>query len=123
VLGGALAITSLTGGQLFLTLSRLHLFPPVLPALRVLHLLTWGLALGLYVVLVVCEVLRPRFRYDVRRWATVFPLGMYAAATEGASRLLASDALEVTADAVFWLALGAWVVVTFWVVGRRAFPM
>lgn len=25
------------------------------------------------------EVLRPRLSYDVRRWATVFPLGMYAA--------------------------------------------
>ena len=29
--------------------------------------------------LVTGEVLRPRLTYDVRRWATVFPLGMYAA--------------------------------------------
>jgi tellurite resistance protein TehA-like permease len=29
--------------------------------------------------LVTGEVLRPRLSYDVGRWATVFPLGMYAA--------------------------------------------
>lgn len=40
-------------------------------------------ALGLWVltmlwlpVLVAAELLRPRLRYDVRRWSTVFPFGM-----------------------------------------------
>lgn len=37
--------------------------------------------LGWYVVLAVAEVRRPRLAYDVRRWATVFPLGMAAGAS------------------------------------------
>jgi tellurite resistance protein TehA-like permease len=28
--------------------------------------------------LVISELIRPRLRYDVLRWATVFPVGMYA---------------------------------------------
>ena len=30
-------------------------------------------------VLIVGEVVRPRLSLDLRRWATAFPLGMYAA--------------------------------------------
>jgi hypothetical protein len=30
-------------------------------------------------LLLLAEVLRPRLQYDVRRWSTVFPFGMYAA--------------------------------------------
>lgn len=39
------------------------------------------LDLAWYAVLLVAEALRPRLRYDVRRWATVFPMGMTSAAT------------------------------------------
>jgi tellurite resistance protein TehA-like permease len=42
-------------------------------------LVIWCLAMAWLSSLVSCEILRPRLRYDVRRWATVFPLGMYAA--------------------------------------------
>jgi len=34
---------------------------------------TQELALTWYAVLLVAEFVRPRPRYDVRRWATVFP--------------------------------------------------
>lgn len=39
----------------------------------------WGAAFGWLPVLLAAEGLRPRLRYDVRRWATVFPVGMYVA--------------------------------------------
>ena len=39
----------------------------------------WCLATAWLFPLIAGEVLRPRLSYDVRRWATVFPLGMYAA--------------------------------------------
>jgi Voltage-dependent anion channel len=42
-------------------------------------LVIWCLAMAWLFPLVSCEILRPRLRYDVRRWATVFPLGTYAA--------------------------------------------
>ena len=39
----------------------------------------WALTIAWLPVLLAAEVLRPRLRYDVRRWSTVFPVGMYAA--------------------------------------------
>ena len=43
-------------------------------------LVLWCLAMVWLLPLITCEILRPRLRYDIRRWATVFPLGIYAAA-------------------------------------------
>lgn len=37
--------------------------------------------------LIAAEALRPRLSYDVRRWATVFPLGMYAASSFALSQV------------------------------------
>jgi hypothetical protein len=34
---------------------------------------------GVIPPLIISEIIRPRLSYDVRRWATVFPFGMYAA--------------------------------------------
>jgi tellurite resistance protein TehA-like permease len=42
-------------------------------------LVLWSLALIWVPVLLGCEAARPRLKYDLRRWAMVFPLGMYAA--------------------------------------------
>ncbi|HEX4258496.1 MAG TPA: hypothetical protein VH089_25640, partial [Streptosporangiaceae bacterium] len=42
-------------------------------------LVLWYLALAWLPVLIAGEVARPRPGHDIRRWATVFPLGMYAA--------------------------------------------
>jgi tellurite resistance protein TehA-like permease len=37
----------------------------------------WCLAVVWLLPLIVTEAVRPRLAYDVRRWATIFPLGMY----------------------------------------------
>jgi tellurite resistance protein TehA-like permease len=52
---------------------------PTLGIAFVLCVATAGLAVVWLFPLIAGEVLRPRLSYDVRRWATVFPLGMYAA--------------------------------------------
>jgi len=73
VLGGAAAITALAAA----TLRSDGLAPAVTV---VVASAAWAWALLCLPVLVAGELARPRLRYDIRRWATVFPLGMYAAA-------------------------------------------
>src|SRR3954449_6402490 len=76
VAGGALAISSLT-------LSRLADAGLAPAALRAGALALWVAALGWYLVLAGAELRWPRPRYATARWATVFPLGMLAAAAFG----------------------------------------
>jgi tellurite resistance protein TehA-like permease len=79
IAGGALAIAALSAGKVTeaaRTLDRLRHLQQILgPSTFVL----WCLAMVWLPVLIVSEVVRPRLGYDVRRWATVFPFGMYAA--------------------------------------------
>ena len=61
----------------------------------------------------------PRFRYSAMRWATVFPVGMFAACT-----LVASEALGMAwmdtyfADWWVWIGLGVWATVCAGLVRR-----
>jgi tellurite resistance protein TehA-like permease len=80
-----------------------------------------GVALGLWIaaivwlpVLVAAEVLRPRLGYDVRRWATVFPVGMYAACS-----FIVGDAADVALITDF-ARLWVWVAVLVWAVVAAA---
>jgi tellurite resistance protein TehA-like permease len=61
-----------------------------------------------YALLVVCEVRRPRPRYDVRRWATVFPMGMTAAASIAVAQAEGLPAVAVVGQVLLWPALAAW---------------
>jgi hypothetical protein len=60
------------------------------------------------------------------RWAAVFPLGMYAAASHALAVVLALPALETVAWAFLWIALGAWLTTGVGVTGawlaRRSWP-
>ncbi|MGW1536636.1 tellurite resistance/C4-dicarboxylate transporter family protein [Streptomyces aureus] len=66
------------------------------------------LALVSYALLAVAELVWPRPRYDVRRWSSVFPMGMTAVAT-----LAVADALDVfrlrgPGQVLLWIAVAAW---------------
>ncbi|MFH8988949.1 tellurite resistance/C4-dicarboxylate transporter family protein [Streptomyces sp. NPDC017940] len=105
VAGGALAISALAASKL--TASPLwtgagHTF------LRTLTFVLLGLALAWYAVLAAAEVARPRPYYDVRRWATVFPLGMTAVAA--LSTGLATDVpwLRTLGRVLLWVAVAVW---------------
>jgi hypothetical protein len=45
------------------------------------------------------------------RYATVFPLGMYAVATDDAHRVIGGEPLAALAGTTFWIALAAWLLV------------
>jgi tellurite resistance protein TehA-like permease len=55
--------------------------------------------------LIAAEVLAPRPRYDVRRWATVFPLGMYAACSFAVGHSTGITGIGTFARVQTWLAL------------------
>ncbi|WP_330334132.1 tellurite resistance/C4-dicarboxylate transporter family protein [Streptomyces sp. NBC_00536] len=105
VAGGALAICALAGSKLTAS--------PVWAgwahtALRTATLVTLALSLVWYAVLLAAELARPRPRYDIRRWATVFPLGMTAAACLSAAGPTGVGWLRPLGEILLWVALAAW---------------
>ncbi|MEV7343182.1 tellurite resistance/C4-dicarboxylate transporter family protein [Streptomyces sp. NPDC093544] len=110
---GALAISALAGARLVAA----HNVDAYLwndddnGVLRAVTTALLVLGLAWYCVLAVAELARPRLRYDVRRWATVFPMGMTAVAA-----LVVSTALDVTwldglGKVLLWIAVAGWLVV------------
>ena len=81
IAGGALAISALSGGNITQAAAVLGQVSGQHQALTTSTLVLWCLAMAWLLPLVIAEILRPRLRYDMRRWATVFPLGMYAASS------------------------------------------
>ncbi|WP_326754344.1 tellurite resistance/C4-dicarboxylate transporter family protein [Streptomyces hirsutus] len=113
VASGAIAISALAGAELLAADSaRLYLWND--DDLGVLRVMTVGLLvldLAWYGVLLVGEAVRPRPRYDTRRWATVFPLGMTAAATLSASAAVGVPWLGGLGRVLLWVAVAVWLMV------------
>jgi tellurite resistance protein TehA-like permease len=105
VAGGALAISALAcvkiiqAGDALGRLTSLHDF------LTVVALVLWCLAMLWLGPLIAAEALRPRLSYDVRRWATVFPLGMYAASSFALSQVTGITWISAFARVWTWLAI------------------
>lgn len=106
VAGGALSITALAG-------ARLTALPqwagPGHTALRAATLTALGVSLAWYAVLLTAELRSPRPRYDVRRWSTVFPLGMTATACLTAGPVTGVPWLRPLGEVLLWIAVAAWV--------------
>ncbi|MFF4748588.1 tellurite resistance/C4-dicarboxylate transporter family protein [Streptomyces sp. NPDC002514] len=113
VAAGGLAISALAGAKLLSADSpALYLWNK--DDRGVLHTVTIGLLvldLACYAVLLIAEVLRPRLRYDVRRWSTVFPLGMTAAASLAVSAAAGISWLRDLGQVLLWVAVAAWLAV------------
>ncbi|WP_225729445.1 MULTISPECIES: tellurite resistance/C4-dicarboxylate transporter family protein [unclassified Nocardia] len=105
VAAGALAISALAASKLVVAprwTGASH------GALRIATLVVLTLCVAWYLVLLVAEVARPRNRYDIRRWATVFPLGMTAVATLNTGAAVGIPAFRPIGDALLGIAVGAW---------------
>ncbi|WP_327156023.1 tellurite resistance/C4-dicarboxylate transporter family protein [Streptomyces tubercidicus] len=106
VAGGTLAICALAGSKLLAVPAwrgtALH------DALRPLMLVTLALSVCWYAVLVFAEVRWPRPRYDMARWATVFPMGMTAVATLSIADAAAVGWLRTPGQVLLWAAAAAW---------------
>ncbi|MFD5402542.1 tellurite resistance/C4-dicarboxylate transporter family protein [Streptomyces griseorubiginosus] len=110
IAGGALGISALAGAQLIAADSRtLYLWnDDDLGVLRAVTVTLLVLDLAWYAVLLGAECVRPRPRYDVRRWATVFPMGMSAAATLSVAAAVDVSCLKVPGEVLLWIAVAAW---------------
>ncbi|WP_217573262.1 tellurite resistance/C4-dicarboxylate transporter family protein [Streptomyces sp. GbtcB7] len=124
VAGGALAISALAGSKLILAYqANIYLWNNddngvlrwVTEALLVL-------VLGSYCVLAVAEALWPRPRYDVLRWATVFPLGMTAVAALSVAAAIGVGWLRGLGQVLLWISVAAWLAVAAVAVRRPREP-
>jgi tellurite resistance protein TehA-like permease len=77
--GGVLAIATLAVAKIAAAAAVVSGFGGWHDPLSATALAIWCLAMVCVIPLVVSEFTRPRLSYHVLRWATVFPLGMYAA--------------------------------------------
>jgi hypothetical protein len=109
VSGGALAISTLAAARIAIGAHLEHWGSA--PALQTVSVVLWACSAAWLPALVLAELIGPRLRYDVRRWATVFPLGMYAACSFDAGRAAAVSGLIDFARVWVWIAFAAWCVV------------
>ena len=118
ITGGALAISTLAAGDLTVAARALHALGDVRGALEALSLVLWALTIAWLPVLVAAELWRPRLGYDVRRWSTVFPVGMYAVCSFVVGKLTEIGGIEDFARVWLWAALAVWLVVFAGMVAR-----
>ncbi|MFG2616559.1 hypothetical protein ACGFXC_02980 [Streptomyces sp. NPDC048507] len=117
VAGGALSITALAGAGL--TGSAVWT-GPAHTALRIATLAALAVSLLWYAVLLAAEVRSPRTHYDVRRWSTVFPLGMTATACLSAAAPTGVRWLWPLGEVLLWIAVAAWLLtLAGWLRSRR----
>lgn len=118
VAGGALSISALAGSKL--TASPVW-SGPAHEGLRIATLVTLGVSLAWYAVLLFAELRHPRTHYDIRRWSTVFPLGMTATACLSAAEPVGIGWLRPLGEVLLWIAVGAWLLtLAAMVTSRRA---
>src|SRR5262245_4636221 len=111
IAGGALAISALAAGRIALGAAALHTLTGIQDALDVGSLVLWCVAIAWLPVLVAAELLHPRLGYDVRRWATVFPVAMYAACSFAVGSAAEVTAINDFARIWVWVGVAAWLVV------------
>lgn len=108
VVGGSLAISALTAGQLARAAIRLAALRGAAGGLEDLALALW-LAAAIWIApLLGAELLRPRLGYHGARWSTVFPLGMYAASASVVAAVDRVPPLDTFARIWIWVATAVW---------------
>ena len=111
VTGGALAISTVTAGRLALAAGATHDLGGLHGPMEVIALILWCLTLVWLPALLLSEALRPRLSYNVRRWSTVFPVGMYAACSFIVGAVTGIGGITEFARVWVWVALAVWILV------------
>ncbi len=86
--------------------------------LKALALALWCLTTVWLPALIATELLRPRLSYNVCRWSTVFPVGMYAACSFVVGALTSTTGITGFARVWVWVALAVWLLVFAAMAGR-----
>jgi tellurite resistance protein TehA-like permease len=107
VAGGALAIAALAAA------TAAHAVPAdrLGDGLATISLVLWWAAMAWLPLLVAGEALRPRTGFDLRRWSTVFPVGMYAAMSHAVGEQAGRSWIVAFARDWTWVAVAVWALV------------
>jgi tellurite resistance protein TehA-like permease len=108
ITGGALAIATLAAAHLAIGAREVG-GPDGL--MRGVSLGLWVVALSWLAVLIAAEVLRPRLRYEIHRWSTVFPVCMYASSSFLVGKATGDAAPTDFARVWVWAGVGLWIAV------------
>jgi tellurite resistance protein TehA-like permease len=106
IAGGALAISALSAGQIT-EAAALGQFSHQHQVLSTGTLVLWCLAMAWLLPLIISEIIRPRLSYDIRRWATVFPLGMYPACSFTVGQVAGIAGITRLGQIGTWVAVAA----------------
>ena len=117
---GATAITVLAGAELLRLPADLPSVAAARGTVEGLTLFLWAFGTWWFPFLIVLTVWRyrrlSRRVYEPSLWSMVFPLGMYAVATDEYGRAAGLPLLPAIAGAEVWPALVCWVLVAAWMV-------
>jgi tellurite resistance protein TehA-like permease len=108
IAGGAAVISGLAAATLVEAVRESGELAGLEHPLQMLDLALWSLSMLWLVVLVSSEVLRPRLGYHALRWATVFPLGMYAAMSFLTGTVEGIGAFREIGRWLAWIAFATW---------------
>ena len=111
ITGGALAISTLAAGRITLAAHSLHQLTGLAGTMKTISIVLSALTIAWLPVLLVTEALRPRPGYDVRRWSTVFPVGMYAACSFIVGAAAHTPAIHDFARVWIWAGVAVWLLV------------
>jgi hypothetical protein len=111
VAGGALAISTLACSRIVLAADRIHTYLGALPVLKIVTAGVWVATMAWLPALLFFEARSPRLHYDIRRWSTVFPVGMYAACSLTAARALHLTFATQLARVWVWVGVALWALV------------
>jgi tellurite resistance protein TehA-like permease len=109
VLMGGLAIATLAGDRLHLAAQTIISADWLIIAVRVVTIGTWVLATLWIPLLVYITARHLELRFSGAWWATVFPLGMYSAATYAMLMETGWSPFRIVSLVFFWIALATWV--------------
>lgn len=112
ITGGALAISTLAAGTITHAAKTLHAASTVTGGFKTASVVLWALSIAWLPALIAAEILRPRLEYDLTRWATVFPVGMYAACSFMVAEVAGAPAIRSFARVWAWASLVAWLLVS-----------
>jgi tellurite resistance protein TehA-like permease len=119
VAGGALAISALACANLAEAAQVTGALAGVRGVLQAGALALWVAAMAWLPVLTVAEARWPRPGYDVRRWATAFPVAMYAVMSFSVGAVAHARGIADFARVEVWVGLAVWALVAAGA-GRRA---
>jgi hypothetical protein len=111
IAGGALAISALTAGKVTKAAGALGRFSQQHQVLTTGTLVLWCLSMAWLPDLLISEAVRRRPSYDVRRRATVFPLGMHAACSLTVGLVAGITGITSFGQVMTWVAFAATLVV------------